>query len=75
MAGCVAEITGPTSFIVGFAISELINLLSNLKKEGLLMIKTTLVVKSRSFVKSILKRAVAFWEATVPFRQSLLMSL
>lgn len=73
MAGCVYGVTGPTSFLVGFLISELISLISNVKKEGLLMINKAMEMLSRSFVKWSI-RAIAFWEAHLPYRLSLLMS-
>jgi hypothetical protein len=74
MAGCVYVVTGPTSFYVGFAISEIIAQVSKITKEGLLMIKKALEMRSRSFVKSFKTLATAFWEAHLPSRHSLLMS-
>jgi len=74
MAGCVYAVTGPTSFFVGFAISEIIAQVSQITKEGLLMIKKALEMRSRSFVKRCKTRAIAFWEAHLPSRLSLLMS-
>ena len=75
MAGCVYAVMGPTSFLVGFVISEVIAQLSNVTKEGLLMVKKAKEMLSRSFVKCSEKRAIAFWEAHLPSRQSLLTSL
>ena len=75
MAGCVYAVMGPTSFLVGFVISEVIAQLSNVTKEGLLMVKKAAEMLSRSFVKCSKKRTIAFWEAHLPSRQSLLTSL
>lgn len=74
MAGFVYVVTGPTSFIVGFVISEIIAQLSTITMEGLLMIKKALEMWSRSFVKCVKERVIAFREAHPPSRQSLLMS-
>jgi len=75
MAGCVYASTGPASFLAGFVISEIIAQLSNVKLEGLLMVNKASEMLSRSFVKCSKKRVVAFWEAHLPYRQSLLTSL
>jgi hypothetical protein len=75
MTGCVYVVMGPTSFLAGFVISEIIALISNVKKEGLLMVSKALETLSRSFVKCTKKHVIASWEAHLPYRRSLLMSL
>ena len=74
MAGFVNIAFGPTGFWVGFVISEVIALLSSIRKEGLLMVKRVMH-EVLPFVKRIKRRAIAFWETHLPYRPSLLMSL
>lgn len=74
MAGCVYAVIGPTSFWLGFAISEIIALLSSLTKEGLLMVKKV-SNEMLAYAKRVKAHFVASWEAHLPSRQSLLMSL
>lgn len=68
MAGCVYGVAGPMSFFVGFVISEVIAQLSTITREGLLMVKKACEKWSRSFVKCVKKRVIAFWEAHLPSR-------
>ena len=74
MAGLVYVVINPTNFWLEFVISEIIALLSTVKKEGLLMIKKVFI-EVISHAKCIKERAVTFWERHLPSRQSLLMSL
>jgi hypothetical protein len=74
MAGCVHFIFGPMDFLAGFLVSEFIALLSNSRKEGLLMVKKVLN-EIFAFVKRIKGRVIASWEARLPSRDTLLMSL
>lgn len=75
MAGCVYGVTGPTGFLVGFVISEIIALISTFKMEGLRMVNKLLEMKLRSFVKCTKKFVITSWEARLAYRHSLLMSL
>lgn len=75
MTGCVYAVMGSTSFTVGFVISEIIAQLSNVTKESLLMVKKAMEMLLRSFVKCSTRRVIAFWEAHLPSRLSLLTSL
>jgi hypothetical protein len=78
MAGCAYEFIGPMDFLVGFLVSEAIALVSEIRKEDMHMILKAVVSSEKqlwSCVKSFTKRVVAFWEAHLPFRQSLLKSL
>jgi hypothetical protein len=74
MAGCIYMVIGPTGFWLGFLISELIAQLSSYQKEGLLMVKKDFN-EVMTYAKRIKTRLVASWEAHLPSRQSLLMSL
>jgi hypothetical protein len=74
MAGCVHVVTGPTGFLVGFVIAEIIARLSDIDKEGLLMVKKEMF-EVMAYAKRIKGRAVASWEAHLPSRHSLLKSL
>ncbi len=67
MAGCVHVVIGPTGFLVGFVISEIIARLSEIDKEGLLMVKKELL-EVMAYAKRIKGRAVASWEAHLPSR-------
>ena len=75
MTGFVYAVMGPTGFLVGFLISECIALIPNVTKEGLLMVNKASEMLSRSFVKCTKKAVSASWEAHLPYRHSLLMSL
>lgn len=68
MAGMVYASVGPLSFTVGFAVSEIIGLLSGLSTKGAMrMVKNTSVLKDR---------IVKFGKAHLfPYRVPLLMSL
>ena len=74
MAGFVFVLVGSTGFWVGFVISEIIALLSSIRKEGLLMAKKV-CSEVMTFAKRIKRRVIASWEAHLPYRQSLLKSL
>jgi hypothetical protein len=74
MAGCVHVVIGPTGFLVGFVIAEIIARLTEIDMEGLLMVKKALF-EVIAYAKRIKARAVASWEAHLPSRQSLLKSL
>jgi hypothetical protein len=74
MAGFVNVAFDPTGFLLGFAISEVIALLSSIRKEGLLMVKKVMH-EVLPLVKRVTRRIIAFWEIHLPYRQSLLMSL
>jgi hypothetical protein len=78
MAGCAHAVIGPTDFILGFVVTEVISLLSEIIKEDMHMILKAAVSSGKrlwSCVKSSTMRLIAFSEALLPFRQSLLMSL
>jgi len=74
MAGLVYVVIGPTNFWLGFVISEIIALLSEVGKEGLLMLKKV-VNEVMAYAKRINGRVVTSWEAHLPSGHSLLMSL
>jgi hypothetical protein len=74
MAGCVHLIFGPMGFLAGFLVSEFIAWLSNSRKEGLLMVKKVLN-EVIAYAKRIKGRVIASWEAHLPSRATLLMSL
>jgi len=60
MTGCVYAAMGPTNFVLGVLISEIIARISSVAKEDVLMMR---------------KATRKVMEATRPFRLSLLMSL
>ncbi len=74
MAGLVYVVNGPTNFMLGFVISEIIALLSTVKKEGLHMVKKALI-EVMSSAKRIKESVITSWERYLPSRHSLLMSL
>lgn len=74
MAGFVYQFFEPTGFLVGFATTEFIAWLSDSGKEGLLMVKKAFF-EVIAFAKRNKGRAIASWEAHLPSRLSLLMSL
>jgi hypothetical protein len=75
MAGIVYLIVGPMNFFMGFGASELIAWLSKLSaKEGLRMFKKV-VDEVTAFARRQKGRIIASWEAHLPSRDSLLMSL
>ena len=61
-------------FLAGFVISEFIAWLSKGRKEGLLMVKKAFI-EVIALAKRIKSRVIASWEAHLPSRLSLLMSL
>ena len=65
MAGLVHVAFGPTSFLMGFIISEAIGWLSSLEKEGLLMCKKAFGEVS-AYANIIKRHFIASWEATLP---------
>lgn len=78
MAGCAHAVLGPAGFLLGFILSEVIAVLSEITKEDMNMVHKAAVSSEKqlwSCVKSSTKRFIAFWEAHLPYRQSLLMSL
>ena len=75
MAGYVYLCFDPMSFFMGFVVSEFIAWLSTFSsKEGLLMVKKVIreVIASAKRIKG---RVIASWEAHLPSRVTLLMSL
>lgn len=74
MTGCVYLVVGPLGFLPGFVVSEVIAWLSSTGKEDLLMVKKVLG-EMLAYADCSKKRVIAFWEAHLPSRQSLLMSL
>lgn len=74
MAGSVLWVIGPTSFIAGFVISEIISHLSTLNMEDLHMVKKA-KNEVTAYVKSLPSRFIASLGAHLPSRQSLLKSL
>ena len=67
-------VIGPTGFLVGFSITEFIAWLSTTAREELLMVKKD-VLKVIAYAKRNDRRVIASWEAHLPSRPSLLMSL
>lgn len=74
MAGAVLGVIGPTGFIAGFVISEIISHLSNLKMEDFHMVKKV-IHEVMAYVKRFTSRIIASLEAHLPSRRSLLKSL
>lgn len=74
MAGCVHMIFGPLGFLVGFVVAEFIAVLSNSRKEDLLMVKKVFK-EVIAYAKRIKGRFIASWEAHLPSRDTLLTSL
>jgi hypothetical protein len=78
MAGCAQAILGPQCFLLGFMLSEVIAVMSEITKEDMRMVHKAAVSSGKylwSCVKSSTNRIIAFWEAHLPSRQSLLTSL
>lgn len=74
MVSLVYFVIGPTGFWLGFVVSEAIGLLSKFGKEGLLMVKKV-VNEVMAYPKRIEGRVITSWEAHLPSRHGLLMSL
>lgn len=77
MASYVHVVLGPTGFLIGFLIAEVIAQLSEIKKEDMHMVHKAVSSSGKMFwscVKSSTKRLIAFWECHRPYRLSLLMS-
>lgn len=74
MAGSVLWVIGPTGFIAGFVISEIISHLSTLTMEDWHMVKKA-IHEVMAYVKSFPSRFITSLEAHLPSRQSLLKSL
>ena len=74
MAGFVYVVIGPTDFLSGFVVSELIARLSLIGKEGLLMVKKVFI-EVATYARRNKRRAIASWEAHLPSRFRLLKSL
>lgn len=73
MAGFVYLTFNPMGFLEGFMISECIALLSNVRKEDLLMVKKA-YIEVIAYAKRIKGRVIASWEAHLPSRVTLLTS-
>lgn len=74
MTGLFYAAVGPTSFLVGFLVSEACSVISHLiQKEGTHMINKAQEM-FRSFVFRTKKAVITSWESRLPYRQSLLMS-
>jgi hypothetical protein len=74
MAGLIHVVIGPTSFLLGFVITEIIVHLSSTRKEGLLMVKKA-VREVMAYAKRIINHVIVFWERHLPSGCSPLMSL
>lgn len=74
MAGLVHVLFGSSGFLMDFAITEFIALLSHSEKEGMQM-SMKVWNEIRTFAVRIERRLTSFREAHLPSRQSLLMSL
>lgn len=74
MAGFVHVVIGPTSFWIGFVITEVIARLSSTRKEGLLMVKKALC-EVMAFAKRIINHVIVSWERHLPSGHRPLMSL
>ena len=74
MAGFVHVVIGPTSFWLGFVITEIIAGLSSSRKEGLLMVKKA-VFEVMAYAKRIINHVIVSWERHLPSGHSPLMSL
>ena len=78
MAGCLQVVFGPTGFLLGFFIAEIIALLSEIKKEDIHMVQKASVLSGKmlwSYVGKSIKRLVGSWEVHLPYRKNLLMNL
>lgn len=74
MAGFIYVVLGPTGFLLGFLISEILAQLSTVNREDLLMVKKV-AHEIMAYAKSIISRVIASLEAHLPSRLSLLKSL
>ncbi len=74
MAGLVYVFIGPTNFVLGLLISEIIAWLSTVKKEDLFMVKKVLI-EVISSAKRIKESVSTSWDRHLPSKHSLLMSL
>lgn len=74
MAGFIYVVIGPTSFWLGFVITEVIARLFSTRKEGLLMVKKA-VCEVMAYAKRIINHVIVFWERHLPSGLSPLMSL
>jgi hypothetical protein len=69
MTGLVYVAFGPTSFLVGFMVSEACSAISQfIKKEGTHMINKAQEMV-RSFVCCTKRAVIASWESRLPYRQ------
>lgn len=78
MAGYIYAVMGPASFSLGFVITEIIALITQLRKEDMHMVQKAVTSSGKtlwSCVKTLTKRLVASWEVHLPYRLSLLTSL
>lgn len=74
MAGFVHAVIGPTSFWLGFVITEIIAGLSTVRKEGLLMVKKA-AGEVMAYANRSIKDFIMSWERHLPSGHSPLMSL
>lgn len=77
MTGFVFLVFGPSSFLLGFIITEVIALFSQLNKEDMHMVKEAVSSSENrllSYSKSLYKACISALGAHLPYRQSLLMS-
>lgn len=78
MAGCVHVVWEPTTFLLAFLVTEVIALLSELKKEDIHMVQKAALSSGKmlwSCAAKSIKRLVGSWEVHLPYRETLLMSL
>ena len=71
MAGVVLVLLNPSNYWTQFVCSEMINLLSHVGKEGLLMV-IRLTREVKLFVKRSAIIIIGAWETCLSYRQSLL---
>lgn len=69
MAGCVHLAFGPMGFLAGFIVAEFIAVLSNSRKEDLLMVEKVFN-EVIAYAKRIKGRVIASWEAHLPSRDT-----
>jgi hypothetical protein len=75
MAGIVHLSVGPTSFLVGFAVTEVIAWLSKFSKKEVLLMTKKVVDEVTAFANEQKERAIAFREAHLSFGDTPLTSL
>ena len=78
MAGYIYTVMDPISFSMGFVITKIIALITQLRKEDMHMVQKAVTSSGKalcSYVKTLTKRLIASWEVHLPYRLSLLKSL